>query len=130
MDPSMLQPKLNSKAQGIGLKAALNILTKWDCSTIEKQAILGMAKSTFYKYQNRPENATLSHDQIERISYILNIHAALRIVFSNPENVYGFMKMPNQNSYFSGRTPLEIIATGQFSSLYEVFKRVDYMKDE
>ncbi len=39
----------------------------------------------------------------------LNIHQALRIVFENPANQYGFMKMKNHNPYFSGRSPLEVI---------------------
>jgi len=39
----------------------------------------------------------LSQDQLTRASYVLNIHAALRTVFENPENLYGFMAMPNNN---------------------------------
>ena len=50
------------------------------------------------------------------------------MVFTNPDNVYGFMKMVNNNPYFNGRTPLSLIATGQFGALYEVAKRVDSMR--
>lgn len=37
------------------------------------------------------------------------------------------MNMKNNNSYFNGRTPLSIIATGNFDSLSEVFKHIDNM---
>ena len=87
-----------------------------------------MKKSTYYKNRESVDTARLSGDQVERISYILNIHAALRIVFDNPENVYGFMSMPNNNSYFNGRTPLTVISTGNFGALYETFKRVDALR--
>tara|TARA_R110000803_G_scaffold90248_1_gene157550 strand:- start:5671 stop:5877 length:207 start_codon:yes stop_codon:yes gene_type:complete len=32
-----------------------------------------------------------------------NIHQSLKEVFSNPENVYGFMNMQNSNPYFNGK---------------------------
>lgn len=35
----------------------------------------------------------------------LNIHAALRLAFDNPENVYGFPSMENRNEFFNGHAP-------------------------
>lgn len=117
----------NSKAS-VGLKTVLNILAKWGCNNEQIQHIIKVSRAALYKYRDDPSSAKLSDDQMERLSYILNIHSSLRLVFSNPENVYGFMKMPNNNPYFEGRAPLDIISTGSFSSLYEVFKRVDTMR--
>ena len=111
-----------------GLQAALNILDKWGCSPEQAWNILGMKRSTYYRYREAGVKPRLSRDQAERISYILNIHAALRIVFDNPDNVYGFMSMDNNNPYFNGRSPLSIISSGNFGSLYEVFKRVDSLR--
>jgi len=118
----------NGNQAGIALKAVLNIFDKWGCSSTEKQAVLGMTPSSFFRNAKNPLSAKLSHDQVERISYVLNIHQALRMVFSNKENIYGFMSMENNNPYFNGNTPLSIVATGAFGSLYEVFKRVDVMR--
>ena len=56
------------------------------------------------------------------------MHSALRIVFSNPENTYGFMSMKNNNAFFNGATPLSIIENGDFGSLHEVAKRVDVLR--
>lgn len=113
---------------GIGLKVVLNLLDKWQCSAEQKIAILGFTRTTFYRVNKTPEKATLSGDQLERISYLLNIHQALRIVFSNSENIYGYMSMVNNNPYFNGRTPLSIIETGSFGALYEVFTRINAMR--
>jgi len=120
--------KPSSNHAGIALKAVLNIFDKWGCSAVEKQAVLGMTPSSFFRNAKNPLVAKLNHDQIERISYVLNIHQALRLVFSNKENIYGFMRMKNNNPYFNGNTPLSIIATGTFGALYEVFKRIDVMR--
>lgn len=111
-----------------GLRAALNILDKWGCTADQGQAILRLPKATYYKYRNDPEGARLDKDQLTRISYLLNMHQALRIIFENPENVYGFMSKQNHNPYFHGRAPLEVIETGDFGALYETFKRIDTLR--
>lgn len=112
-----------------GLKAALNLLAHWGCTAEQEQAILGMAKATLYKARSFPESIRLSQDQVERISYLLNIHESLWTVFSNPANVYGFMSMPNHNPYFNGRTPLELISGGSHGVLYEVYRRIDSLQE-
>jgi len=111
-----------------GLKAAFNILEQWGCNKTQQQAILSLPRATYYKYRQNPESAQLSHDHLERISYLLNIHASLGMVFENPENRYGFMKMKNHNAYFNGKAPLDIISGGSFASLYETFKRIDALR--
>lgn len=111
-----------------GLKAVLNILDKWQCSPAQIQSILCISKAALYKYRQHPESASLSRDQLERISYVLNIHASLRTLFDNPSNVYGFMSLANDNPYFNGRSPLEVISSGQFADLYETFKRIDTLR--
>lgn len=121
--------KPSKTAQAIaGFKAAINILGNWGCTSEQIQNILAMSKSTYYKNLKAPNKVTLNPDQLERISYLLNIHAALRVIFSNPENLYNFMSMPNQNPYFKGRPPLEMIATGRFAALYETAKRIDALR--
>jgi hypothetical protein len=111
-----------------GLKAVLNILEKWGCSAEQTMAILRLPRATFYKYRNDPSRARLDRDQLTRLSYLLNMHQALRIVFENHENVYGFMSKKNHNPYFHGRAPLEIIESGDFGALYETYKRIDTLR--
>ncbi len=111
-----------------GLRTVLAILEKWGCSADQAQKILQVSRPAYYKYKKRPEQANLSRDQIERLSYVLNIHASLRTLFENPKNVYGFMSLKNDNPFFNGKSPLEIIGSGQFGALYETFKRVDALR--
>ena len=119
---------ISPQAAATGLKTAINILDQWGCSPEQEWAILGMKKSSYYKHRENAESARITGDQLERISYILNIHAALRVIFDNPENLYGFMSMENHNPFFNGESPLTIIATGNFGSLYEVYKRIDTLR--
>lgn len=119
-------PNIND---GAAFRLGNNILKKWGCGPTEQQAILGLSKSSYYRFLKNNNIATFSRDQLERISYIANIHQTLRLIFSNTNNVYGFMSMKNDNPYFNGNTPLSLITTGQFSTLYEVFKRIDSMRN-
>ena len=102
------QTTLPPNANAIGLKAAMNILDKWGCSPEQEWLILGMKKSSYYNYREQPASARLSEDQLERMSYILNMHQALRIVFDNPENVYGFMRMKNNNPFLMAAAHLSL----------------------
>lgn len=116
------------KLSATGLKVVLNILEKWGCTAEQVQAILRISRPAFYKYRKKPEDASLNQDQLERLSYLLNIHGSLRIIFENPDNVYGFMSMPNDNPFFNGKSPLSLISTGSFAALYETFKRIDALR--
>jgi hypothetical protein len=111
------------------VSTALNIMEKWSCSEKEKMALLGVGRSTLHKYQVAPSSARLSPDLMERISYLLNIHAILRTLFENPENIYGFLRMPNTSRFFSGKAPMELLSSGLMSSLYEVHLHLDGLRD-
>lgn len=120
-----------SKSQGtVGLRTALNILDRWQASSEQSCRILRISRSTYARaLQKDPTwSVSLDTDQLQRISLVLNIHSALRVVFDNPENVYGFVAMGNHNDFFNGRSPLEIMAQGDMIALYETFRRIDVLR--
>lgn len=117
-----------SKMQmAVALRTAISILRKWGARTEQVLAILRISRST-YARARRDEAVSLDTDQLARTSMVLNSHAALRTVFDNPENVYGFMGMKNDNAYFSGRAPLEVMARGDVISVYETYRRIDALR--
>ena len=119
----------NRAAAAAGLKAAVRILDKWRATGEQGEAILRVSHSTYARARRGDlTEIKLDSDQLTRISYLLNIHATLRMIFDNPENLYGFVNMVNQNPYFNGRTPLEIMGSGDFAALYETFKRIDSLR--
>lgn len=120
-----------SKSQStVGLRAALNILDKWQASCEQSCRILRISRSTYARASQREIDwaVNLDSDQLQRVSLVLNMHSALRVVFDNPENVYGFVAMANHNEFFNGRSPLEVMAQGDIISLYETFRRIDVLR--
>ncbi|WP_160109665.1 antitoxin Xre-like helix-turn-helix domain-containing protein [Pseudomonas izuensis] len=113
-----------------GLRAAVGILEKWAASSEQACHILRISRSTYTRARQRDPDwaVALDADQMQRISFVLNIHATLRLIFDNPQNVYGFPSMANDNEFFNGRTPLEIMAQGDMISLYETFRRIDALR--
>ena len=92
-----------------GPKSAETLLLKWGATHEQIQVIL----------------PTQENNLEVRISHILNIHATLRIIFSNEDNVYGFMSYANNNTFFNGRSPIRIISSGRLSDLQEVREKIE-----
>ncbi|AHL75700.1 hypothetical protein CH92_11520 [Stutzerimonas stutzeri] len=129
--PAILQAQAFSKDQcATGLRAAVTILDKWQATTEQACNILRISRSTHARAKLGDANwsVSLDPDQMQRISFVLNIHAALRLLFDNPDNVYGFPAMPNHNEFFNGRSPLEVMSQGDMISLYESFRRIDSLR--
>ncbi|QDD88166.1 antitoxin Xre-like helix-turn-helix domain-containing protein [Pseudomonas oryzihabitans] len=122
--------KFSKSQSAVGLRAALNILERWQASCEQSCRILRISRSTYTRALQREGDwsVSLDTDQLQRISLVLNIHSALRVVFDNPENVYGFVAMANYHEFFNGRSPLEVMAQGDMIALYETFRRIDVLR--
>ena len=94
---------IDDNATRAGLKAVMVILNKWQCSTEQIELLLGFKLADIEKLA-----LNLTSGQQLRISYILNIHAALRSYFSNNDNIYGYMTLINHNVPFNGARPIDI----------------------
>ena len=106
------------------LRTALKILDQWKATTQQVCSILRITRSRVCRIR-QGKAVRVDRDQLERASIVLNCHASLRLTFENPDNVYGFVSMENYNDFFNGRKPLEIMAQGDFLSIFETYKRID-----
>lgn len=77
------------------LQIALKILQKWKVNERQIQSIL------LFELSEAETN--------ERTDLILQIDRALKIMFNNPDNIYGFMRMRNKHHLLDGLAPLELI---------------------
>lgn len=113
-----------------GLRTAVTILDRWGATGEQGEAILRVSHSTYARAKRKDglQSISLDRDQLTRVSFVLNIHAALRTIFDNPDNLYGFMRMPNDNAFFFGRSPLEVMGSGDMVAVYETFKRIDVLR--
>jgi len=107
------------------LRAFTAIADDWDLSSKERQAVLGLPASTYYALLKRVERARLSPDTLERISYVLGIYKALRILLPRREAHLAWLRHPNADPGFAGAAPLGVMTAGKVANLYRVRRYLD-----
>src|SRR5579862_3228690 len=93
----------SARASGPALRAFERIADRWALKPKERQALLGLPRSTYFSYLRAPERARLSADTLERISYVLGIFKALAILLPRREAAEGWVRRPNTATVFGGR---------------------------
>lgn len=105
---------------GAALETALKILDRWQCTNAEIKVLLGIDDSMLDKFQQEPRSAVVGPDIIVRVSVVLNIHAALRELFIDPESVYGWVRKQNEHPLCAGRSAMDLMQQGRIKDLYRV----------
>ena len=102
------------------------LMEKWGCSTTEQKVLLGsVGNTTYHKYKSLPE-VHLNHNLMERISYLMGIHKALRIIFNNHhDRAYQWVSKPNQAAPFNGQSALQFMLSGRMTERADVRRYLD-----
>ena len=108
----------------VALKAFFGITEKWHLSSDQERILLGTPKATFYRWKQQMDGA-LSQDTIERISYILGIYKALRILLPTAKMANEWIHKPNQAPLFSGNSALDKLMKGHVIDLADVRRYLD-----
>jgi len=116
---------LSQDKQTVGLRVALQILSGWKATDRQACIILRISNITHQRITRKQKHKIrLDIDQQQRLSLVLNTHATLRNLFENRDNIQNFVNMLNFNSFFEGRSPLEVMTQGDLISLYETYKHI------
>jgi hypothetical protein len=109
------------QAGRVALTFFFGLMEKWRCSAAEQKILLGsVSNDDYHTYKNLPE-IRLSHDLMERISYLMGIHKSLQIIFSNQtENAYLWVGKPNKVDPFNGQSALQLMLSGRTDELVAV----------
>lgn len=103
-----METQLSSK------EAANHVLDKWELSQEVRNAILPTGESP--------------KDTACRCTLITKIDTSLQRCFNNSDNVNQFMLLKNNNPFFNGRRPIDIISSGDLKALYQVTKHIRAME--
>jgi len=102
------------------------IMDAWQVRDADAQVLLGRpSRTTFYAWK-KGEGGKLSHDTLERVSYVLGIYKGLQLLFSNPGQADEWMKKPN--AAFGGRSALEHALGGRVVDLAQVRQYLDFVR--
>lgn len=122
-------PKLDrKKLSPAALKAFFKIAELWKLSVEDQMTLLGLTtRSTFFNWQKDPE-VSVPKDTLERISYVLGIYKALQILLPNDRAADGWIRRPNANPLFAGKSALERMLSGQVADLFTVRQYLDVQR--
>jgi hypothetical protein len=111
---------------GAGLRTFARIVEKWKLPSADAMALLGVdSRSTYYELLKRARESKevkgLSKDQLDRLSYLLGIYEAIRVLFPHSEESRNeWVSRANSASLFGGRSPVEIMRSSMIG-LYQTF---------
>ena len=103
-------------------RAALNLFRLWSV-TDENAAVLLDLPIRSYRRWKAGEIGRIDRDPKARLSNLMGIHKALRIIFSEPRRGYGWIQAPN--TAFGGRTALDVMLGGELTDLMRVRRYLD-----
>ena len=82
-----------------------------------------MASSSFYAWKKDPRRV-LDVDRITRISFLVGIYKALHILYGD-KLADEWVRLPNSNALFAGRTPLQFMLSGGLLAMQSVRQLLD-----
>jgi uncharacterized protein (DUF2384 family) len=103
-------------------RAGLNLFTRWHISDTEAATLLDLPPRTFARWKSGT-TGRIGRDQRARLSNLMGIHKALRIIFTEPQRAYDWVKQPN--AAFGGRRALDIMLDGDLTDLMRVRRYLD-----
>lgn len=106
------------------LKAFFNIMTRWKVRDEDARVLLGgVTNGPFYEMKRRPDRV-LDVDKLTRVSYLIGIFKALRILHSDAL-ADEWVRLPNRNRIFAGQTPLGYMMRGGLPAMQTVRRLLD-----
>ncbi len=113
---------ITDEEAGAMFRAALNLFRLWGVTDDQAAIILDLPRRTFGRWK-AGEIGRIGRDGKARLSNLMGIHKALRVIFKEPARGHGWIKAPN--AAFSGRSALEVMLDGELTDLMRVRHYLD-----
>jgi hypothetical protein len=103
-------------------RAALNLFRHWDLSDEQAAMLLDLPVRTFRRWKAGAVGR-IDRDGKARLSNIMGIQKALRIIFGEPHRSYAWIKV--SNDAFANRSALDVMLGGELTDLMRVRRYLD-----
>lgn len=118
-------PAVRARLSAPGLRTFFAVAAEWALPVAQQRSLLGgIAPSTYHKWKAAAVG-TLAYDQLERISLVLGIYKALKLLFAEEAGGLRWLRAPNTDTAFGGGSPLDRMLRGSIDDLYAVRRYLD-----
>ena len=122
--PDLASRSERERLSAPALKAFFNLAARWRVRDEDARALLGgVSNGPFYEMKRHPDRV-LETDRLMRISYLVGIFKALRILHAEPL-ADEWVHLPNANPVFAGAPPLEYMMKGGLPAMQTVRRLLD-----
>lgn len=121
--PRPFVPEPISDAEAAAMfRAAVNLFRLWAVTDDQAATLLDMPLRSYRRWKAEGPGR-IDRDKKARLSNLMGIHKALRIVFREPQRGYAWVKAPNDA--FGGRAALAVMLDGDLTDLMRVRRYLD-----
>lgn len=117
----MPAPITDEEAEAM-FRAALNLFRHWGITDEQAATLLDLPVRTYRRWKAKGPGR-IARDGKARLSNIMGVHKALRIIFREPQRAYAWIKAPN--TAFGRRTALDVMLEGELTDLMRVRRYLD-----
>jgi uncharacterized protein (DUF2384 family) len=103
-----------------------NIFARWGVTDGEAAVILGGISAKTFRRWREEAYGRVNRDLADRLSLVLGIHKALRIIFREPAAGYDWMRRPNAE--LGGVTPVALLQRGGMGDLERLRRYLDAVR--
>jgi putative toxin-antitoxin system antitoxin component (TIGR02293 family) len=117
------EPAITDDEGAAMARAVVNLFDRWDLSDAQAVVLLGGISARTWARWKSGEIGRLSRDLKARLSNLMAIHKALRIILVEQQRAYGWLKRPNKA--FGDRSALDVMLGGELTDLMRVRRYLD-----
>lgn len=103
-------------------RAVLNLFGKWDLTDEQAATLLDMPVRSYRRWKAEGPGR-ISRDGCARLSNLMGVHKALRIIFSESQRAYAWIKA--KNAAFAGASALDVMLGGELTDIMRVRRYLD-----
>ena len=122
-EPRPFRPDpISDEEAGAMFRAAIRLFQLWEVTDEQAATLLDLPVRTYRRWK-AGDQGRIDRDGKARLSNLLGIHKALRIIFEEPAR--GYRWMGAANTAFGGRSALEVMLGGELVDLMRVRRYLD-----
>ncbi|PHR18071.1 MAG: hypothetical protein COA41_10730 [Sphingopyxis sp.] len=107
-------------------RAIINLFSKWAVKDADAAIILGgISKKTLRRWRDG-DYGRVNRDMADRMSNLLGIHKALRVIFSDPQRGYSWINNPNKA--FGDQSALDVLRLGGMEDVVRIRRYLDSVR--
>jgi hypothetical protein len=113
------------RLSGSALTGFFKMMEIWKVRDEDARFLLGgISNGPYYEMKKNPKGKVLDVDRMHRVSFLLGIFKAVNILHGQ-ELADEWVQLPNSNSLFGGKTPLQYMIDGGLPAMQNVRRLLD-----